>query len=51
MTLYEIFKNDENKCTLIAQTTTDANLRIFYAKAAQGYRIKQEKLTLREACL
>ncbi len=51
MTLYEIFKNDENKCTQIAQTTTDTNLCIFYARAAEGYRIKLEKLTLREACL
>ena len=51
MTLYEILKNDEQFCIHLAQTTTDNALRTFYAHAAQGYKIKQEKLTLREACL
>jgi hypothetical protein len=51
MTLYEIFKNDEQICTHLAQTTTDNALRTFYAKAAEGYKIKLENLTLREACL
>ena len=51
MTLYEIFKNDEQAYIHLAQTTTDTNLCIFYARAAEGYRIKLEKLTLREACL
>ena len=51
MTLYEIFENDKNFCTHLAQTTTDNALRTFYAHAAQGYKIKQEKLTLAEACL
>ena len=51
MTLYEILKNDEQFCTHLAQTTTDTNLCIFYARAAEGYRIKLENLTLHEACL
>lgn len=49
MTAYETLQIKKDFCTHLAQTTTDNSLRTFYAHAAQGYKIKQEKLTLVEA--
>lgn len=37
-----------DKCTTKAINSTDPHIKTFYAKAAQGFKIKLEKLTLEE---
>ena len=49
MTNYEFIQHQKNVCEIIAATTSDNALRTFYAKAARGFEIKLENLTLNEA--
>ena len=50
MTLYAYYQQQKNFCELLGrQPNINENLRTFYAKAARGYEIKLEKLTLSEA--
>jgi hypothetical protein len=50
MTLYAYYQQQKNFCELLGrQPNINENLRTFYAKAARGYEIKLENLTLSEA--
>ena len=50
MTTYEFLQNQKNYCQLMARThASDKLLHTFYTKAAEGYKIKLQKLTVSEA--
>lgn len=49
MTKFENLKNKENKCIAKAIETTDEKLKKFFYNAAEGFRIKIAKLTIKEA--
>lgn len=49
MTKYEDLIHKSKKCLLKAREATNLLLKIFYANAAEGYKIKAGKLTVQEA--
>lgn len=49
MTKFENLKDKENKCIAKAIETTDEKLKKFFYNAAEGFRIKISKLTIKEA--
>lgn len=49
MTKFENLKNKENNCIAKAIETTDENLKKFFYNAAEGFRIKIAKMTVKEA--
>lgn len=50
MTTYQFLENQKTHCQLMARIHySDKLLYTFYKKAAEGYKIKQQKLTVSEA--
>lgn len=50
MTTYEFLENQKQHCQLMARIHfRDKLLLTFYTKSAEGYKIKQQKLTVSEA--
>lgn len=49
MTKFENLKDKENKCIAKAIETNDNKLKTFFYNAAEGFRIKIAKLTVKEA--
>ena len=49
MTKFEQLKDKENKCIAKAIETNDDKLKKFFYNAAEGFRIKIEKLKIKEA--
>lgn len=49
MTKFENLKDKENKCIAKAIETNDNKLKQFFYNAAEGFRIKIAKLTIKEA--
>lgn len=49
MTKFEELKNKENGCIKRAIETTDENLKKFFYNAAEGFRIKMERMKIKEA--
>lgn len=50
MTKYEYFQSQADRLTGMARETKDDNLKEFYKKAAEGYKIKMGNLSIFEAC-
>ncbi|WP_455160105.1 hypothetical protein [Treponema lecithinolyticum] len=49
MYTYAYFITRAEKCTRLAKTTADENLKQFYLNAAEGFKLKAGNLTIAEA--
>ena len=48
MTKYQWLIDQRNYCIALAKATKDNRKKQFYMKCAKGYKIKAERLTLKE---